>query len=124
MMGLQIQIAGGRTRFRGGQEISGEVSWELPVAPREVVLELLWTTRGKGTVDTAIVESIRFPKPPAKDEQPFRLRLPESPVSFTGKLVSLNWYLRVLAKPSNEQTQLKLIISPTGEEIELARIGG
>jgi hypothetical protein len=120
MMGLAIEIADGRTSFRGGEAIAGEVSWSLPRAADEIVLELLWTTRGKGTVDSQVVQSARFQKPPAQDSQPFEFALPNAPLSFNGKLVSVVWYLRLLAKPSNEQTQLKIAVSPTGHEIELS----
>jgi hypothetical protein len=120
MMGLGIQIADGRTNFCSGQAVAGEVTWSLPKAPDEVVLELLWTTRGKGTVDTRIVQAVRYAKPLAQDSRAFDLPLPHTPVSFNGKLVSVVWYLRLLARPSNEQAQLKIIISPTGQEMELS----
>lgn len=119
MMGLGIQIDGGQTSFRGGHTIAGEISWSLPKAPDELVLELLWTTRGKGTVDTEVVQSIRIHSPPAAGRRRFERPLPHAPVSFNGKLVSLIWYLRLLAKPSNEQAQMKIVLSPTGEEVEL-----
>ena len=122
MMGLGIQIADDRTSFQGGQTVAGVVSWSLPKAPDEITLELLWTTRGKGTVDTQIVQAVRIQKPPSHGARPFQFQLPSSPISFSGKIVSLVWYLRLLARPSNEQAQLKIIVSPTGQEIELSEI--
>jgi hypothetical protein len=119
MMGLSIQIDGGEICFRGGTVITGIASWSLQSPPHEIVLELLWTTRGKGTVDSKVVETVRYAKPLAREQRPFALTLPSSPVSFSGKLVSLAWYLRLWARPSNEQTQLKIIISPTGRELEV-----
>jgi hypothetical protein len=118
-MSISIQITEGRTAFRPGELIGGAISWSLPVAPTRLTLELFWTTRGKGTVDSQVVESMRIDHPAAGGEQPFGLKIPNGPYSFSGKLVSLLWALRLVVHPSEEQAQVNLTISPSGQEINL-----
>src|SRR6267143_1637815 len=118
-MSIRIQIAGERAAFRPGQTIEGTFSWSLPVAPTHIALELFWTTRGKGKVDSEVVESVPIHRPAASGEQSFNLKVPNGPYSFSGKLVSLLWGLRLVILPSQEQTQVNLTISPTGQEINL-----
>ena len=55
----------------------------------------------------------------AVGEERFSLAIPNGPYSFSGKLVSLLWGLRLMILPSQEQTQVNLTVSPTGEEINL-----
>jgi hypothetical protein len=116
---INIKINDEQTNFRPGETIAGVASWSLPVAPAGLVLELFWTTRGKGTVDLQVVESVKIDHPSPSSEQPFNLKVPNGPYSFSGKLVSLLWGLRLVIKPSQEQAQVNLNISPTGQEINL-----
>jgi len=116
---IQIQIDEERTSFRPRETITGTISWSLPVAPAQVTLELFWTTRGKGQVDSEVVQSVQIKQPAAAGEQSFELKIPDSPYSFSGKLVSLLWGVRLIIHPSQEQAQVNLTISPTGQEINL-----
>lgn len=118
-MSIQIQIDGERSAFRPQEMIGGEISWSLPVAPTQVTLELFWRTRGKGIVDVEVVQSVQVKSPPATGQQRFDLKVPNDPYSFSGKLVSLLWGLRLIIHPSQEQAQVNLTISPTAQEINL-----
>src|SRR5437016_2622761 len=140
-MSIQIHIDEDRTAFRPGETIAGEVSWSLPVAPAQISLELFWTTRGKGQVDSEVVQSIQFKHPSASGDERFALKIPNGPFSFSGKLVSLLWGVRLVIHPSQEQApsswhipapaaevrpiihpsqaQAQVTISPTGQEINL-----
>jgi hypothetical protein len=118
-MSLVIQINEGQTGFRPGEMISGTASWTLPVAPTRVDVELFWSTRGKGTVDSRIVEWARVEQPGAVGQKAFSFKAPIEPPSFSGKLVTLLWGVRLVVQPSQEQAQVNLTISPTGQEINL-----
>jgi hypothetical protein len=118
-MSIKIQIDEDRTAFRPGEMINGSISWRLPVAPTQVTLELFWTTRGKGMVDSEVVQSVQIKHTADSGEQRFELKVPNTPYSFAGKLVSLLWGLRLIIHPSQEQAQVNLTISPTGQEINL-----
>ncbi|HEV8377288.1 MAG TPA: hypothetical protein VGP99_00440 [Tepidisphaeraceae bacterium] len=118
-MSIQIQIDEDRTSFRPGESINGNVSWSLPLAPTQISLELFWTTRGKGKVDSEVVQSVQIKRPVASGNERFELKIPNGPYSFSGKLVSVLWGLRLIIHPSQEQAQVNLTISPTGQEINL-----
>lgn len=118
-MSIAIKIDAEQTAFRPGESVNGSISWSLPVPPAQVSLELFWTTRGKGTVDSEVVQSQQIKHPAAVGEERFSLVIPNGPYSFSGKLVSLLWGLRLMIHPSQEQTQVNLTVSPTGEEINL-----
>src|SRR3954470_3341148 len=118
-MSIAVKIDAEQTAFRPGETINGNVSWALPVAPAQVSLELFWTTRGKGAVDSEVVQSKQIKQPAASGEDRFSLAIPNGPYSFSGKLVSVLWGLRLIIHPSQEQTQVNLTVSPTGAEINL-----
>jgi hypothetical protein len=124
MTGLRIQTTDGGTSFRPGQDIAGTIWWSLAEPPDLIELSLFWTTRGKGSVDSQVIESLRLDGPPADGQRPFRFRLPDLPYSFSGKLVSLTWALLLAAQPSDEQARLNIVVSPTGQEINLVSPGG
>jgi hypothetical protein len=118
-MSIQIQVDGEQTAFRPGESVNGTVSWLLPVPPAQVSVELFWTTRGKGQVDSEVVQSKQMKNPPAAGQERFALKIPNGPYSFSGKLVSVLWGLRLIIHPSQEQAQVNLTVSPTGLEINL-----
>jgi hypothetical protein len=119
MNNLHIELTGDRRQYAPGAEITGQVAWELATAPAALELRLFWFTRGKGTTDTEIVQTVRFDYPRPADRREFRVRLPAAPFSFSGKLISLLWALELVALPSNAATRTEFTISPTGEEILL-----
>src|SRR6266436_5761632 len=113
-MSIQIQIDAEQTAFRPGESVNGTVSWSLPVAPTQVTVELFWTTRGKGQVDSEVVQSKQIKQPAASGEERISLKIPNGTYSFSGKLVSLLWGVRLIIHPSQEQAQVNLTVSPTG----------
>ena len=82
-------------------------------------LRLFWFTRGKGTEDAAVVDTLRFETPQAEEARPFRFVLPEAPYSVSGKLISLVWALELVAEPSREVDRLELVVAPGGREVLL-----
>ena len=119
MSTLQIRMQDDRTRFLPGEDVVGTVSWELDRPADRLELRLFWYTQGKGTQDVAIVETVAFENPGAQEQHAFRLKLPEGPYSFSGKLISLIWALELVAKPSKEMARQEIVVSPTGVEVLL-----
>jgi hypothetical protein len=116
---IDIRIEGGRSAFRPGESVTGEASWTLDRNPASVELRLFWFTRGRGTEDIEIVNTLKFENPRQADRRPFQLRLPESPYSFSGKLTSLIWAIEVVAQPGGTAGRAELVISPSLAEILL-----
>jgi hypothetical protein len=101
--------------------VEGTAKWLLSEAPQTVELRLFWYTKGKGTQDIEIVESVPFEHPQLEDARPFRVTLPASPYSFSGKLISLLWALELVAKPGEQSVRVEITMSPTGEEVVLRK---
>jgi hypothetical protein len=116
---MKIGTRDNRTEFRPGEEILGAAGWQLAQSPKSVEVRLFWYTRGKGTEDVEVVETVRFDNPQREEARPFRFTVPAEPYSFSGKLISLIWALELVALPGKESARLDLTISPTGKEILL-----
>jgi hypothetical protein len=116
---IEICIAGGRTAFHPGETLDGETSWSLDRQPHAVELRLFWFTRGRGTEDVEIVQTLAFDNPGRQDRRSFQLCLPESPYSFSGKLISLVWAVEVVANPGHQSGRVELVIAPGLSEILL-----
>jgi len=119
MSELEIRTRDDRTAFLPGEELAGTVSWQSDVEPRPVELRLFWHTEGKGTRDVKVVENISFSVPGRQDRRDFRFQLPDSPYSFSGKLVSVVWALELVLVSSGETERLEIVISPTRAEVAL-----
>jgi len=119
MSDLRVQTPNDRTAFHPGEELVGAVYWKFDSPPRALELRLFWFTRGKGTQDAAVVDTVRFDGPQAEEARPFQFRLPDAPYSFSGKLVSLVWALELVAEPSKDVGRLELVMAPGAREIQL-----
>jgi hypothetical protein len=119
MSELEIRTHDDKTGFLPGEELAGEVSWQTDSAPGPVELRLFWHTEGKGTRDVEVIESISFNVPGRQDRSDFRFQLPDSPYSFSGKLISVVWALELVLLSTGETERLEIVISPTRAEITL-----
>jgi hypothetical protein len=119
---IQVQIRDGYTSFRPGDVVEGTVLWQLEPGPTEVEARLFWYTQGKGDQDVGIVETLPYTNPAPTDRRQFRFRLPAGPYSFSGKLISLEWAIEVVAQPGDVAGRAEITVSPTGDEIRLSSI--
>jgi len=119
MAAMEIATEDRRFVFAPGEEVRGKVAWQLDAPPDTVSLALLWYTEGRGDQDIGIAETVSFEAPGAEDRRDFRLRLPEGPLSFSGKLISLSWALELVAEPGEHTQRVEILVSVTGAEIHL-----
>lgn len=117
---LSIEISENRTAFEGGNEITGTARWQLDHAPREMELRLFWFTRGDSNQDTGVAETFQFEHAGASDSRPFRVRLPEAPCSFSGKLFSIVWALELVPKPGKDAARVEIIVGPKGQPVKIS----
>jgi hypothetical protein len=82
---IEIGLEGGRTGYRPGDEVVGGVAWAIEDGepPESAEVRLVWFTRGKGDVDSALVASAELPSPGRLDRRELSLRLPEGPYTST-----------------------------------------
>src|SRR5215468_7453198 len=121
-MSLQINLIEESAAFEPGDEANGSASWSLVNPPNSVDLRLFWFTRGKGTEDVGLVKTLSFERPLAIETRSFRLRLPDSPYSFSGKLISLTWALEVVVSPSKQVVRREITIAPGRWEVRLESV--
>lgn len=119
MSELRIDLNEDRTRFEPREELTGNASWRLEKPARAITLRLFWFTRGRGTEDVGVAQTIRFEQPLTEEVRSFRFALPECPYSFSGKLISLVWALELIVEPSKEVTRRELVVAPAGQEVRL-----
>jgi hypothetical protein len=119
MSKLRIGTRDERRSFRPGEEITGAAGWEMDKPPQAVEVRLIWFTRGKGTEDVGLVETVRFDQPKAAEARPVRFVLPAEPCSFSGRLISLRWALELVALPDKQSARLEFVLGPEGREVVL-----
>lgn len=111
-----ITLQTGRTAYRPGDAVAGNVHWDLKEARKRVALRLFWYTAGIGTVDVGVVDEWVLDTPDLRGGQAFNLRIPEAvPVSCAGKLVSVLWALELVAEPGGALERVELTVAPQGE---------
>lgn len=120
MSDVELEIEGGRSRFRPLEELRGRVRWELGGRRVDSIeVQLLWHTEGKGTQDADVVETVTVEQPPARGERTFTIQLPAGPYSCSGKLLSIVWKLQAVIEPGDDVTQADLVIAPGDAEVDL-----
>ena len=121
MKELNIQLSGG-PGFEPGEEIVGTVEWSSEKQPTAVELRLFWFTRGKGTEDAGLINTVRFEHPLPGESRSFRFQLPQSPYSCSGRLLSLVWALELVSLPSKQVFRREFEMGPGKQEVKLGSV--
>lgn len=117
MSPLTIDIDDMKTSFQPGQTLRGQVCWQADSTPKTACLRLLWYTKGKGTEDVGIADSVEFSNPEQNDRRTYQFKIPEGPYSFSGELFSLIWSLELVV--GKQFARQDITVSPDGHEIRL-----
>ncbi len=114
----EIRVALEKEALTPGETIAGTVTWKAGQVDA-IRINLIWYTQGKGDMDHHTVESQSVPHPSSFGSHRFSFNLPESPYSFSGKLLSLIWAVEVFLEPSDESDRREFTLSPNGREVVL-----
>ena len=114
---LSIPAAG----LRPFGELLGKLRMGPGDLPDGLELRLFWATRGCGTEEVGVVETLKV-DPTGQVELPFRFELPRKPYSFSGTLVSVVWAVELVDSKGQGLALEEFTLSPTGEELVLGRI--
>lgn len=117
MTQLFIATADGRTDFSPGQRVKFTATWDIDASVQWLEARLFWRTSGKGTQSGEVVASHRFDHPSPKECRPLELILPQSPYSFSGRLISIEWFIELVVMPDEKSTALPIVIAPGGREV-------
>ena len=124
MDSLQIILARSSGEFEPGNDLVGQLTWNLAKAPDRVELRLFWSTFGVGIAESKVIEAVTFERLLTFDSRPFKFRLPQFPYSYRGKLMSLSWVLEATAFPSRRNVRKHFIMGPEGKEVVLPSAEG
>jgi hypothetical protein len=119
MIELSIALDGDRAAFAPGEEICGAASWTTDSSTRKIELRLFWFTRGKGTEDAGVIETLSFDQPLPRETRSFRLRLPTAPYSCSGQLISIIWALELVTTPGDTVVRREIEMGPERKEVRL-----
>ena len=122
MSDMNITTRDGNTAFEPGSQIFGEAFWRMDEPAESIEARLLWHTEGKGSMDSAVVQTATFDRPAQEETRPFEMTLPIEPYSCSGKLVSILWVIELVALPTKENIRLPLTMGPGGREIVLGTV--
>jgi hypothetical protein len=124
MDSLQIILARASAEFTPGNDLIGQLTWNLSKVPDRVELRLFWTTFGVGIPESKVVQAVTFDRLLTFDSRAFRFKLPPFPYSYRGKLMSLSWVLEATAFPSRRNIRTHFIMGPGGREVLLPSADG
>ncbi len=119
MTRLELSTDGGETWVRPGERLTGTAAWELDGEADAIEIRLFWYTSGKGSRDVGIVDARRFEHVERQGSRTFSFQIPEGPISFTGKLITLSWAIELVALPSEESGRLDLLVGRQPVEVDL-----
>ena len=103
--------------FHPGQQLTGKASWQLEKEPKKIEIRLFWYTKGKGTEDAMIIDSVSVSPVSQQGSQEFNFILPKHPYSFSGVLISLIWAVELIVEPSLESARKEIVMAPNASEI-------
>jgi len=116
---VSLQLDNDVTNYEPGAQLIATAAWELDKPATSIELRLMWYTRGKGGTDSDVVQEVSFDNPEASGQKRLGIQLPDSPYSFSGRLISLMWALELRALPSGETDRVEIVLAPGGQEILL-----
>ena len=84
--------------YQSGETINGvvHVSVNKPVNCDDLTIERIWKTHGRGNESSGGSEQISLFKGtwlPDKHQYPFSITIPETPITYRGHLINIDWYL-------------------------------
>lgn len=122
MVQMRIDLTGGRSGFEPGEIITGTARWEGAAhGVREAEIQLIWTTSGYGDPESCVAASMGFVNPMAQDQRPFQLRLPRTPYSMSGRLLAIDWAVRLMINRGAAMDRQPILVGPGGRATPLHR---
>ena len=121
MSKLLLETLDGRSAFEPGDVVEGLAGWERAAPPRSAQVRLFWHTRGAGDPDVGVVDKADLDVADPVSAQPFRLRLPDRPYSYTGTLITICWAVELVLTPGKEVARVDLTVGGEGRGLRLER---
>jgi hypothetical protein len=105
-----------KTTFEPGEHLRGKIKVDASLLTQKVEILLFWKTSGKGTEDKELARHLEYDSMDF-EELSFDIDLPLTPYSFTGRLMTVSWYIEVAC--GKKKASERIMIAPNGEEVNL-----
>jgi len=115
---ITIELTNDNSVFLPGDTIEGIVRWSEEQGT-SLEVRLIWFTQGKGDRDFELIDVQQIASFGPSGSEPFQFEAPSRPLSFSGKLISLQWALEAIVFPNESSARKDLTISSSGTEIIL-----
>ncbi len=115
---LDIKFEGEKRNYKPRETIHATAEWNLDNVPKEIEAHLLWHTEGKGSQDSELIESVKIPSAALSGKHKLEMRLPDTPYSYHGTLISIIWALELVVDGDSEVARETFYLSPSGEAIK------
>lgn len=110
---MTVTVDAPRAAYRPGDEVTGQVGWDLPGPPARVELRLAWTARGGGQSEGGIGASVAVDGARSRDARSFTLTVPDGPCSYHGRGFDLQWRVEVVSEPGGWAAEAPIVIGPS-----------
>ncbi len=99
---LDITLKGNKTHYTVGDTVSGRVNVSVDAECKcdELFIEKLWQTHGRGNKDKGKAEKVVLYQgtwQPGEYGYDFEFELLDEPISYKGKYINIDWYLKARA---------------------------
>lgn len=123
-MPVDIEITNPRSHFRPGMTVCATCAWQLDRRPKRLLALLIWTTSGRGTTDAVAAVTLDIsPLAPPASEWDVELTIPlDAPPSYDGRLMSIQWSVRLDTGVAGEMASVEFVVSPTGKPLTPQRL--
>ena len=117
---MTIDLHINKEHYLPNETLRGSITYKNVNREEKLILILYWYTTGMSELDTHKHLTLDFSPPSESGQQEFFIQLPNHPYSFSGKLITLTWALKLSRINSEMAIIKKIFISPiNGKEIQL-----
>jgi hypothetical protein len=92
---LDIKFNRNPKSFRPGENLDATFTWDNELPGRTITLRVRWFTIGKGTTSSFDFYEEAIPLNAPQGEKPLRIKLPRGPLSCEGRLLTIQWSVRI-----------------------------
>lgn len=122
MDNITLFLKDGKTVYRPGETIRGELLWDLREDVQDITINIFWYTDGVGEQDSEIAVSEKISMPLQKGRQSFEMELPAAPYSYKGRITELQWAIEATTMKDKVKDVKEFSMTPDKREIVLPEI--
>lgn len=111
---MTVSVDAAAAAYRPGDDVTGQVAWDLPGPPERVEVRLAWVARARGGgVERGVGVSVTVEGARSRDQRSFSLPAPDGPQSYHGRTFDLQWQVELLADPGGLVAEAAIVIGPS-----------